>query len=252
MWWEISNQRAAICWHWKWQKRLQIWHRHRNLRTKKWSAETIQIDFVTMDWPSLEKNMTWSNHLILITPNLRTRPDHKEECQDQATTCRIEGTEFWNGRGIRRAWQSGSLAVTLNKCAMQIVFFVLSSLSYLSGEGGKSVLWTLQDKGLAKQIPDKTKIGVESNCSTSKRIDSKRFPTSCSDCDAWPQRELRVASCVVLSCLPCCFFCLRSEGRILRVRCRCSRIGTSSNWENARNRWHQDLAQSEKPQSFQV
>ena len=57
---------------------------------------------------------------------------------------------------------------------------------------------------------------------------------------------------VVLSCLPCCFFCLRSQGRILRVRCRCSRIGTSSNWENARNRWHQDLAQSEKPQSFQV
>lgn len=108
MWWEISNQRAAICWHWKWQKWLQIWHRHRNLRTKKWSAEMIKIDFVTMAWPSLGKNMTWSNRLILITRNLRTRPDHKEGCQDQATTCRIAGTEFWNGRGIRRAWQSGS------------------------------------------------------------------------------------------------------------------------------------------------
>lgn len=156
MWWEISNQRAAICWHWKWQKRLQIWHRHRNLRTKKWSAEMIKIDFVTMDWPSLEKNMTWSNHLILITPNLRTRPDHKEGCQDQATTCRIAGTEFWNGRGIRRAWQSGS--DTQQMCNANCFFSSCPlCLIFLSGEGGESVLWTLQDKGLAKQIPYKTR-----------------------------------------------------------------------------------------------
>jgi len=151
----------------------------------------------------------------------------------------------------------GSLAVTLNKCAMQIAFFrpVLSVWSFSLEKVGNPFCELFRTRAWPSRFHTKqgifeAKIGVESSCPTSKRIDSKRFPTSCSDCDAWPQRDLRVASCVILSCLPCGFFCLRSEGRILRVRCRCSRIGTSSNWENARNRWHQDLAQSEKPQSF--
>ena len=173
MWWEISNQRAAICWHWKWQKRLQIWHRHRNLRTKKWSAEMIKIDFVTMDWPSLEKNMTWSNHPILITPTLRTRPDHKEGCQDQARTCRIAGTEFWNGRGIRRAWQSGSLAVTLNKCAMQIVSFrpVLSVLSFWRRWGIRSV--NSSGQGLGQADSRQNKGSLNKNCSWIQLLDFK-------------------------------------------------------------------------------
>lgn len=41
--------------------------------------------------------------------------------------------------------------------------------------------------------------------------------------------------------------CFQSKGHILPIRSRCSRIGTSSTWENERSRWHPGSAQSEKP-----
>ena len=162
----------------------------------------IKIDFVTTDWPSLEKNMTWSNHPILITPTLRTRPDHKEGCQDQATTCRIEGTEFWNGRGIRRAWQSGSLAVTLNKCAMQIVSFrpVLSVLSFWRRWGIRSV--NSSGQGLGQADSKENKGSLNKNWSWIQLLDFKTNRLQTVSDLLQRLRRLtseRVTSCVVLS-----------------------------------------------------